>query len=116
MARSTAPARPVVPPARRDERPPLRLTRRGRCAVATALVGAGVGASLFVGGISRAGTEAERVPVHWVTVAPGDTLWEIAEQSAPHSDPRDLVVRIRELNGLADSGLQAGQRLAVPAP
>ena len=118
MALSTAPAQPLVRPVSRpggrSELPPLRLTRRGRCGVATALVGAGLGASLFVGGISRAGTQAEAVPVRWVTVAPGDTLWAIAQEASPHTDPRDVVVRIRELNGLSDSGVLAGQRLAVP--
>lgn len=48
------------------------------------------------------------------TVAPGDTLWSIASQIAGDSDPRPVVDRIAELNGLASQHLVPGQILVVP--
>lgn len=107
---------------RRDERAgrarrqaaPLRLTRRGRLAVTGLLAAAGVTASLFVGGIGFAGTDAERPAVRYVTVAPGDTLWSIAGEVAPDQDRRDTVARILELNARETSGVRAGDRIAVP--
>lgn len=111
---SADPGRTRARPAPRQGSAPLRLTRRGRCVLATPLVGAVLAASLFVGGIGRAGTQVEPVAVSWVAVAPGDTLWGIAQRAAPGQDPRDLIVRIRSLNNLSDSGLHPGQRLLVP--
>ncbi|MGN6577241.1 MAG: LysM peptidoglycan-binding domain-containing protein [Nocardioides sp.] len=112
----------VAATGRRDERSgrarrqstPLRLTRRGRLAVTGLLAAAGVTASLFVGGIGFAGTDAEQPPVRYVTVAPGDTLWSIAGEVAPGQDRRDTVARILELNARQTSGVQAGDRIAVP--
>jgi Tfp pilus assembly protein FimV len=42
-------------------------------------------------------------------VKPGDTLWSIAVQIAPDSDPRAVVAELREANGGAV--LQVGERL-----
>lgn len=92
----------------------LRLTRRGRLVILTLLLLAGIAASLFVGGVGTAGTHVERVPVRYITVAPGETLWAIAGEVAPQADRRDTVARILELNAMADAGLRAGQRIAVP--
>jgi nucleoid-associated protein YgaU len=50
-----------------------------------------------------------------VTVQSGDTLWGIASAVDPGADPRALIAEIRELNGLAQSGLTPGQVLQVPA-
>ena len=112
----TAPV--VVPDARagraRRQATPLRLTRRGRLAVTGLLAAVGVVLSMFAGGIAGAGTDAERVPVRYVTVAPGDTLWSIAGEVAPQQDRRDTVARILELNARESSGVRAGDRIAVP--
>ncbi len=94
---------------------PVRLTRRGRLAVTGLLASIGLVASLFAGGISLAGTDAERVPVRYVTVTPGATLWGIAGEVAPTTDRRDTVARILELNALRTSSVHPGQRIAVPA-
>ncbi|WP_082537958.1 LysM peptidoglycan-binding domain-containing protein [Angustibacter sp. Root456] len=94
---------------------PLRLTRRGRLVVTGLLATAGVAVSLFAGGVAGAGTDAQRVPVRYVTVAPGDTLWSIAGEVAPSEDRRDTVARILELNARDTSGVRAGDRIAVPA-
>jgi hypothetical protein len=116
-----APRRPALaapaaqrPGRARRESTPMRLTRRGRLAVTGLLAAIGIAASMFAGGIGFAGTQAERVPVSYVTVAPGETLWSIAGEVAPNADRRDTVARILELNALSSSAVRAGQRLAVP--
>ena len=57
---------------------------------------------------------AERPAYRTVTVAPGQTMWEVARQAAPEQDPRVIVQRIIDLNGLSGASLTAGQELAVP--
>lgn len=50
-----------------------------------------------------------------VTVAPGQTLWEIAaEHKAPRTDTRSVVYGIRTANGLADATVHPGQVLRIP--
>lgn len=112
--RPSAQRRPV---ARRAA--PLRLTHRGqtllRAAAALALVGVLTTLVLAARGPGSAAEAPAAAPVvEAVTVLPGDTLWAIAQRIAPGEDPRDVVHRIRELNGLATSSLQAGQELFVP--
>lgn len=92
----------------------LRLTRRGRLVVFALLLTLALAASLFTGAISVAGTTRSAVPVRYVTVEPGQTLWAIAGEVAPGADRRDTVSQILELNALPGSGVQAGQRIAVP--
>ena len=93
---------------------PLRLTRRGRLVITGTLTAAGIGATMFTGTVSLAGTQAQHLPVRYVTVAPGDTLWSIAGEAAPGEDRRDTVHRIVDLNALRDASLSVGQRVAVP--
>ena len=50
-----------------------------------------------------------------VTVKAEQTLWDIAHEADPETDPRDTIVRIIKLNDLQNTKLQAGQRLEVPA-
>lgn len=50
-----------------------------------------------------------------VTVAPGQTLWEIAaEHKAPRTDTRSVVYGIRTANGLTDATVHPGQVLRIP--
>ncbi len=49
-----------------------------------------------------------------VTVAPGQTLWQIASERYPNADVRERVAAIETANGLAGPNLRAGQRLRVP--
>jgi len=79
------------------------------------LLGVGAVLSLAVTSSGAASSTAQQVPVQYVTVAPGDTLWSIAGEVAPDSDRRDTVAEIVELNALGGSTVQAGQRIAVPA-
>ncbi|WP_249668987.1 LysM peptidoglycan-binding domain-containing protein [Cellulomonas hominis] len=92
----------------------LHLTRRGRAVLvllALLVVVAGV-----MGGraVADAPQQATEVTTH--AVQSGETLWEIAaDVAAPGEDVRDVVLRLQELNALADGSLQAGQVLLLPA-
>ncbi|QHC58286.1 LysM peptidoglycan-binding domain-containing protein [Rathayibacter sp. VKM Ac-2760] len=96
----------------------LRLTRRGRAVLAT-LGALPLVAGAFVFGLNGGGAvasgESADVEFHYVTVRAGESLWSLAEELAPQSDPRDVVSDIQSLNQLANAGLEPGQRLAIPA-
>ena len=49
-----------------------------------------------------------------VEVAPGETLWELAERVAPDSPTQQVVDRIRELNDIRGITVHPGQPLIVP--
>jgi hypothetical protein len=98
--------------------PRLRLTRRGR-AVFTTLAAAplvaiavflGLGSGHAVAGSGAAGTAS----FTYVSIAPGQSLWQLAEQVAPQEDPREVVADILNLNGLRSADVQPGQELAIP--
>jgi len=97
----------------------LRLTVRGRrvlAALAAIPVVAVLGIVILGGGsalASRSG--ASHVSFQTVTVQTGDTLWGIAQEVAPQSDPRDVVDAIVRLNALNAVTLTPGQRIAIPA-
>ena len=98
--------------------PRLRLTKRGRAVLttlaATPLV---VGALLFAlnGGGAIASLEGSNVPFEYVTVESGQTMWQLAEELAPQSDPRDVIAQIVEFNQLDGADVAAGQELAIPS-
>ena len=97
----------------------LRLTRRGRLVTAAATVL--IAALTLVGVVSRAGSLRETAPVPasapaQVVVAPGETLWSIAERVAPDRDPRPVVAGIQRLNDLPTPDVHAGQTLLLRAP
>jgi hypothetical protein len=93
-------------------RSPVKLTRRGRLVVIlTLLVVAVVGFSM--GRVSSQAAGPAR-PLPTVTVAPGETLWQIARRAAPHADPRAMVLQLEALNHLHSASVLAGQRLLLP--
>jgi hypothetical protein len=97
----------------------LRLTRRGRLVTAAATVL--IAALTLVGVVSRAGSLRETAPVPasapaQVVVAPGETLWSIAERVAPDRDPRTVVAGIQRINDLPTPDVRAGQTLLLRAP
>ena len=66
--------------------------------------------AMYAGG----GAVAESQTISY-TVAPGETLWEIAvEHTLPGEDPRPKVEAIREANDLSDSTIYPGMSLEVP--
>ena len=117
---STMDAAVVWSPAIGTELPIVRLTRRGRLArfVLLLILVAGLAASVASrvggqeGGAAAAPTVA-RATVQ-VTVAQGDSLWNIAQRLAPDSDPRGVIQEIQQLNGLPGTLIHPGQVLVVP--
>jgi LysM repeat protein len=49
-----------------------------------------------------------------VVVQQGDTLWSVAQRADPGADTRDVVARIKQLNGLQGDAVGAGVVLQVP--
>ncbi|MCU1423006.1 MAG: hypothetical protein JWN36_2657 [Microbacteriaceae bacterium] len=107
----------VVRPSAAQPTPRLRMTRRGRI-VLTALVAIPLAAGGFVGVVNAGGaaanSSASSATFHYVTVAQGESLWQIATKVAPSADPRDVISDIVDLNQLSTTELQAGQRIAIP--
>jgi hypothetical protein len=95
----------------------LRLTQRGR-AVFTALAALPLVVGSLVlainGGVAAATDDDAAVEFTYVTVAAGDSLWQLAEEVAPSEDPRDVIADIVSLNQLDDENVHPGQRLALP--
>ncbi len=111
-----AATRRVAQPARGAGR--VRLTRRGRVVVflfAFAVVAALAVAIAAGSAATRDGGGAPAVDV--VTVAPGETLWDIASDVAAASggDVRGAMADIQDLNTLDGSMVYAGQQLRIPA-
>jgi len=95
----------------------LRLTRRGRIVVTTAAaVPVALGALFFAvnGGGAVATDSSSGATFDYVTVAAGETLWQIAGEVAPNADPREVISDIVHLNQLPSSEIQAGARIAIP--
>jgi hypothetical protein len=67
----------------------------------------------MLAGAMAGDTVPDRTAVVWVQ--PGETLWQVAERSAPGYDTEAVVARIRELNELYAGGVVAGQALQVPS-
>jgi hypothetical protein len=115
--------RPV--PVERRRRLPDRATRvrRRRLAVlvvALALVGMLLLAGQALVSLTRAGPSSGPEPVsvgdepvagQRYVVQPGDTLWSIAADIAPGSDPRPVVDALRAANG--DASLEVGEVLTL---
>jgi LysM repeat protein len=97
--------------------PRLRITRRGR-AVLGALLAAPLAIALAVSTLgsppAEAGSTVSTASFEHVTVAAGESLWELAAWIAPEADPRQVVSDLVALNQLSTTEVQPGQRLAIP--
>lgn len=99
----------------------LSITRRGRLVVAICVLALmGLAVARFGGvmdDVSSWVTLSQPAPTveQVVTVMPGQSLWDIAGQVAPSRDPRDVVIEVRDANGMPDSRVYAGQELLIPA-
>jgi len=51
---------------------------------------------------------------NYVSVMPGDTLWQLAQDYADGKNPQDWIVDVMLLNNLSSADLVAGERLALP--
>lgn len=95
----------------------LRLTRRGRMlltAVSVLVFGAAIVVlGLRVTGVLEPGPRfTHTVPVQ---VAPGQTLWSIAQSTNPGQDPAIVVEKIADLNKLTSpADINPGQTLQIP--
>lgn len=93
----------------------LRLTRRGRATVVLATL-----LLLVIAGFTLGRASSQAAPPHahralpTVTVAAGETLWQIAARVAPTADRRALVSQIETLNHLTGGRIVAGQQLRLP--
>jgi LysM repeat protein len=59
-------------------------------------------------------TSSSAAKFEYVTVSAGQTLWDLAEQIAPNTDPQDWMQDVVNLNGLTSTDLKPGQKLALP--
>src|SRR4051794_14809173 len=97
----------------RSQRSQVRLTRRGRLVVFLLGVALVIGFGLWLAAGSAAiDHSGGAAPYKVVTVAPGDTLWDIAD-SATDGNVGDMVAQIRDVNSLDSSEVFAGQELRV---
>ena len=97
--------------------PRLRLTARGRAVLLTLAAAPLVIAAVVLGlagGNAQASLEDSSVTFTYVTVAPGQSLWSIAEEIAPNADPREVVSDIVSLNQLGSADVEAGESIALP--
>ena len=102
---------------REVEAPALRLTRRGRMlltAISVIVFGSAIAVlGLRVAGVLEPGPDfSHTVPVQ---VAPGQTLWSIAQDTNPTQDPGTIVEKIADLNKLSSpADVVPGQTLQIP--
>ncbi|WP_204074990.1 LysM peptidoglycan-binding domain-containing protein [Planotetraspora phitsanulokensis] len=99
--------------------PPLRLTRRGKVVLVTAVTLVTLGV-LWLGTLAAVtASTGPASPAHdglpYVDVQRGDTLWKIANAVGDDGDPAAMVRQIMNLNGLSDSLIRPGTRLYVPS-
>ena len=95
----------------------VRLNRRGRLARTFVVLSLAIVLGSVVSSKAGAGTEtgpAKASTFITVTVAPGDTVWSLANRVATNGDVRSLVSEIISVNSLDSVDLSAGQRLRIP--
>ena len=94
----------------------LRMTKRGRTVLLT-LVAAPLVAAALAFGINAGGATAtsSSTPLAKITVVNGETLWGVAKQIAPNSDPRDVVSDLMSVNRLDSADIYPGEQLSIPA-
>ncbi len=107
----------------RPARTRVRLTRRGRIVVAGLITVSMVlvAALAWLAGTARADAAGSGVPssavyhsLRSVVVLPGQSLWSIAAQYEPGSDPRNVIQEIIDLNALSGTSVQPGEHLWLP--
>lgn len=98
--------------------PRLRLTSRGRAVFGTLFAIPLVAIAIFLGA-GAVGANATDTPAtgtfEYISVDPGQSLWQLAEHVAPGADPREVIADILSLNNLRSGDVQPGQQLAIPA-
>lgn len=95
----------------------VKLNRRGRLARTFVVLSLAIVLGSLVSAKAGAGTDLAPAAPHafiTVTVAPGETVWSLANRIEPHGDVRSLVADILEINSLPSVDLSAGQKLRIP--
>ena len=90
--------------------------KRKRITLMPAVALAALSALITVPALSQARLYAA-APEHFtrVTVAPGDSLWALADRYTPSGDNvQETVDRIMAVNGLASSTVVPGEHLKIP--
>ena len=98
--------------------PRLRLTTRGRRVFGTLAVIPVIALAILVGPNvlgAQATSTSGSTDFTYVSVAPGQSLWQLAAEVAPQADTREVVADILRLNGLNSGDVQPGQELAIPS-
>ncbi len=89
----------------------VRITRRGRLALLALAV-----AIVAVAGLLGMGGAGAAEPLPTVTVAPGQTLSEIALAELPQLNLSQAIVAIQIANQLSTAQISAGEQLVIPRP
>ena len=95
----------------------ILLNRRGRLARTLVVLSLAIVAASVAGGKAGAETTAAPAAAHsymTITVAPGDTVWSLANRVSEGLGVRSLVAQIIEINSLAGVDLTAGQKIRIP--
>ena len=95
----------------------VTLNRRGRLARTCVVLSLVIVMASVVSTKAGAGTSSAPVAAGsfiTVTVAPGETVWSLANRLSGGSDVRSLVSEIILVNSLASVDLSAGQKLRIP--
>lgn len=94
----------------------IQLTRRGRIVVSFVVACAFLlGWGTLGGSSADASVESATAVGQVVVVQQGESLWSIAQDIAPNTDPREVILRIREMNNLGADHVYPGQSLHVPS-
>lgn len=95
----------------------ITLNRRGKLARTLVVLSLAIVTASVAGG--KAGADTTVAPVVaksfiTVTVAPGDTVWSLANQVSEGKNVRSLVAAIIEVNSLDSVDVEAGQKIRIP--
>lgn len=102
--------------ARPAAKPHLRITARGRAVLAIAIAVPIALLSITAIDLDAAATDTVATgEFSYVSVAVGESLWDVARYIAPEADPREVVADLVQLNALGSADVHAGERLAIPA-
>lgn len=114
MSNSITHSTPMSP--LRTSAAPVRLTPRGRLVLGLGFVFVLMGGWLTLGsGTADAAPESAGSATHSIVVQPGDTLWSLAASVAPGTDPREFILRVRDMNAIGTDHVFPGQTLTIPA-
>lgn len=95
----------------------IHLNRRGRLARTFVVLSLAIVLGSVVSAKAGAGTDVAPVKATsfiTVTVAPGDTVWSLANRLAGSGDVRSLVSEIISVNSLGSVDVATGQKLRIP--